>query len=55
MNLNIKKVKQNLLLTNFTDSILCFIVYGSSVNNQSCIRKLNDVDLCLALKEEWNG
>jgi hypothetical protein len=51
MNLNIKKVKENLLLTNFANNILCFVVYGSSVNNQSYVRKSNDVDLCLVLKD----
>lgn len=51
MNLNIEKIKENLLLTNFVDNILCFVVYGSSVNNHSYIRKSNDVDLCLVLKD----
>lgn len=51
MNLNFEKIKENLLLTNFVDNILCFIVYGSSVNNQSYIRKSNDVDLCLVFKD----
>ena len=48
--LNIKKIKEDLLLTNFLDDILCFVVYGSAVNNQSYIRKSNDVDLCLVMK-----
>ena len=51
MQINIEKITDGLLLTSFIDKIKCFIIYGSSVNNKSSLRKSNDVDMCIVLKD----
>ena len=51
MQINIDEIHKSLEQTSFAPKVKSFIIYGSSVNNQSHLRKSNDTDMCIVLSD----